>query len=147
MLKRSLWAAALAAGLSSHAYAQFAQGQRMMLVDEAGRPINSTNALPVAGGSGGGTVTIAPTSSFSVTKTSAIGTTATQVSAADTTNRRTVRNTSSIACEIMPGATAYGTGHPLPAGESFTFDAVGRTTAAIFVGCASAGGSVSVMSY
>lgn len=54
MRHRLVLAAALAVGLSSHAQAQFAQGQRMMLVDEAGRPINTTNALPVTGGGSGG---------------------------------------------------------------------------------------------
>lgn len=93
-------------------------------------------------------VTQGATSAFSVAKTTGVGTTGTLVSAADTTNRRTIRNTSSIACEIgSASGFAYGAGHPLPAGESFTFDASGRTTAAIYVACASAGGSVSVMSF
>jgi hypothetical protein len=90
---------------------------------------------------------LTPSDSFSVAKTASIGTTAVLVSGSDNRARRTIRNTGSIACEIMPAATAYGTGHPLPAGESFTFDASGRTTAALYVACASAGGSVSVISY
>ncbi|MFE1601629.1 hypothetical protein [Methylobacterium sp. ID0610] len=89
----------------------------------------------------------APTSSFSIARTGSIGTTAVQVSGADTTNRRTVTNTSAIGCELMPAATAYGTGYPLPAGGSFTFDASGRTTGAIFVACSAAGGTVAVISY
>ncbi|WP_238291860.1 hypothetical protein [Methylobacterium longum] len=88
-----------------------------------------------------------PTATFGVAKTTGIGTAAVQVSAADTTNRRTVTNTSALACEIMPAATAYGTGYPLPAGGSFTFDASGRTTTAIFMACASDGGTAAVLNY
>lgn len=89
----------------------------------------------------------APSSAIVVTKTGSIGTTGVQVSAADLVNRRTVTNTGSIACELMGSAAAFGTGFPLPAGESFTFDAAGRTTAALFVACSTTGGTVAVISY
>ncbi|MCJ2102472.1 hypothetical protein [Methylobacterium sp. E-046] len=93
-------------------------------------------------------VTQGATSAYAVQRTTGIGTTGVLVSAADTTNRRTVRNTGSIALEIVSAlGAAYGTGHPLPAGESFTFDASGRTTAAIYLAAASAGGTASVISY
>lgn len=88
-----------------------------------------------------------PTTAFSVQRTGSIGTTGLLVSPADTANRRTVTNTSDRACELMGSAAAYGTGYPLPAGGSFTFDASGRTTGAIYVACASAGGAVAVLSY
>ncbi|GJD93370.1 hypothetical protein [Methylobacterium iners] len=85
---------------------------------------------------------------ISVQKISGIGTTGALVSAPDTANRRTVMNTSaSITCELMGSAAAYGTGWPLPPGGFFTFDASGRTSAALYVACASAGGTVAVMSY
>lgn len=92
-------------------------------------------------------ITTGGSASFSVARTTGIGTTGVQVSAADPANRRTVSNIGSVACEIMPGATAYGTGYPLAAGQAFTFDDAGRTKAAIFVACSAAGGSVAVMSY
>lgn len=110
----------------------------------------AANSLPVvvASDQSAVPVTQSATSAFSVSRTTGIGTTGTLVSAADTTNRRTIRNIGTIAAEIVSASgAAYGTGHPLPAGESFTFDASGRTTAAIYVACASAGGSVSVISY
>lgn len=48
MLCRLLLAAILA-GFSTHAEAQHAQGQRMMLVDERGLPISTTNPLGSSG--------------------------------------------------------------------------------------------------
>jgi hypothetical protein len=88
-----------------------------------------------------------PSSAFTIRKTASIGTTAVLVSDIDLINRRVVTNTSGIACELMPAATAYGTGYPLPAGGSFTFDASGRTTAALYVACASTGGTINVISF
>ena len=89
----------------------------------------------------------AATAAYTVQRTNSIGTTGTLVSAADTTNRRTVRNTGSIALEFVAQGAAYGTGHPLPVGESFTFDNGGRMTGAIYLAAASAGGAASVMSF
>lgn len=88
-----------------------------------------------------------PGTAISVLRTANIGTTGVQVSGTDATNRRTVTNTSTLACELMGSAAAYGTGYPLPAGQSFTFDASGRTTAALFVACSAAGGTVAVLSF
>lgn len=51
MLKRFLWAAALAVGLSSHAGAQ-SQGQAVNPVDRRGNPFDSTNPLPVVAQAG-----------------------------------------------------------------------------------------------
>ncbi len=96
---------------------------------------------------GGGPVSPPASSAIGVQRTGSIGTTGTLVSPADAASRRTVTNTSTIACELMGAAGAYGTGYPLPAGMSFTFDASGRTTAALYVACASAGGAVAVLSY
>lgn len=87
------------------------------------------------------------TGAFSVARVAGIGTSGVLVSAADPISRRTVTNTGSVACEIMPGAAAYGTGYPIAPGGSFTFDAAGRTTAAIYAACSASGGSVAVMSY
>ncbi|WP_143103795.1 hypothetical protein [Methylobacterium gossipiicola] len=88
-----------------------------------------------------------PSTAISTQRTTAIGTTGVLVSPVAADARRTVTNTSGIACEMMGSAAAYGTGYPLPAGGSFTFDASGRTTAALYVACASAGGTVAVLSY
>lgn len=144
MLNR-LWAAALACLLASAARADppptaapdYRSGvalQPASIYDANGNIVSSFGAEP-------------PSVAFFVAKTAGIGTTAVQVSGVEALRRRVIRNTGSTACEFMPAATAYGTGHPLPAGESFVFDASGRTTAAIFVACAAAGGSVSVVSY
>lgn len=156
MLIRFLLAAALAAGLSSAAQAQNARtvttcgaAQDARAGDTAGLTRDTFGNLCTTGGSSGGGGGSAPASSaYSVQRTSGIGTTGSLVSAADATNRRTVTNTSGLACELVtaPG-NAYGTGFPLPAGGSFTFDASGRTTAAIYVACASTGGTVAVLSY
>lgn len=143
MLRHLLLALALAAGLSSAA-----QADGVQVVPSCGA-LSSTPGLDGrltvdASGRqcGGGGV-----SAFSVARTTGIGTTGVQVSAADPANRRTVANTGSVACEITSGATAYGTGYPLPVGGAFTFDNAGRTTAALFVACSASGGSVAVMSY
>jgi hypothetical protein len=109
------------------------------LVDGTGAPL----------GVGGNPLAANPpaTGAFSVARVAGIGTSGVLVSAADPVSRRTVTNTGSMACEIMPGAAAYGTGYPIAPGGSFTFDAAGRTTAAIYAACATSGGSVAVMSY
>ncbi len=112
-------------------------------------PIQGGNGTAVKTDGSGVTQPIVqtPTSAIAVQRTTGIGTTGVQVSAIDAVNRRTVTNTSAIACELMGSAAAYGTGYPLPGGSSFTFDASGRTTAALFVACASSGGTVAVLSY
>lgn len=111
------------------------------------RLANSAGAVvDPATGSGGST----PSSAYSVLRTTGIATTGTLVSAANAGSglRRTIRNIGTIALEIVAASGgAYGSGHPLPAGESFTFDDTGRTTAAIYCAGASAGGAVSVISY
>ena len=109
------------------------------LVDVTGAPIG-VNANPLA-------ASPPATGTFGVVRTAGIGTTGVLVSGPDPQNRRTVTNTGSVACEIMPSAGAYGTGYPIAPGGSFTFDAAGRTTAAIYAACSAAGGSVAVMSY
>ncbi|MDR7037393.1 hypothetical protein J2X36_002140 [Methylobacterium sp. BE186] len=86
-------------------------------------------------------------SSYDVQKTDEIGTTGVLVSG-PTTARRVIRNVGAVACElVMVKGAAYGTGHPLPVGESFTFDEAGKMTGPIFVAAASQGGSVSVMAF
>lgn len=109
------------------------------------------NVVPSFGGGSGASPA---SSSIAVQRTGGIGTTGTLVSAADATSRRTVQNLSqTVDCEIVPAlGGAYGTGFPLGrAGgvlpTQFTFDASGRTTAALYVACASAGGTVAVLSY
>ena len=115
-----------------------AKGQAAMAASTPVAIASDQSPVPVVQGA---------TSAFAVQRTTNIGTTGTLVSAADTINRRTVRNTGSIALEFVAQGAAYGTGHPLPVGESFTFDAAGRTTAAIYLAAASAGGAASVMSF
>lgn len=139
-------AAALAVGLSAPASSQTVQvvqdcaGVALPTTDAGRLFVDQTGKLCTAGSS-------SASSAISVARTTGIGTTGVLVSAADATNRRTITNTSAIACELMGSAAAYGTGYPLPAGGSFTFDASGRTTAALYVACASAGGTVAVLSF
>lgn len=108
--------------------------QPVAVYDAAGNVVSTLGGAP-------------PSSAYSVVRTGAIGTAAVLVSAADTTNRRTVTNTGTQACELVQAAGAFGSGYPIPAGASFTFDANGRTTAALYIACASAGGTVAVLSY
>lgn len=85
---------------------------------------------------------------YSVQRTTGIGTTGVQVSAADQVNRRSVANVATLACEIVASlGAAYGTGFPLPANGVMNFDDTGRTASAIFVACSGAGGAVAVLSY
>lgn len=137
-MRRACLVVALAALLSGAAHAAPPM-ETNQLVDGAGLPFG-TPSNPLAANP-------PATGAFSVARISAIGTSAMLISAADLIGRRTVTNTGSVACEIMPAATAYGTGYPIAPGGSFTFDAAGRTTAAIYAACASSGGSVAVMSY
>ncbi|MGX5775449.1 hypothetical protein [Methylorubrum zatmanii] len=112
----------------------------MRLANAAGAVVN-----PATGAAGS-----TPSSAYSVQRTTGIATTGTLVSAANSASglRRTIRNIGTVALEIVVAAgDAYGSGHPLPSGESFTFDDTGRTTAAVYCAGASAGGAVSVISY
>jgi len=151
MRLRLILAAVLAAGLSSVAHAQTARtvstcgAQSLRVGDSTSLFVDSTGALCSAAGIGGGAG--GASSAINTQRTTGIGTTGVLVSPVAADARRTVTNTSGIACELMGSAAAYGTGYPLPAGGSFTFDASGRTTAALYVACASAGGTVAVLSY
>jgi hypothetical protein len=109
---------------------------------------SATNAQAIQGVTNGVPITTATSAigTISVARTT-VGTTTALISAADPTNRRTVLNNGSVACEFGPAGFAYGAGFPLAPGNSFTFDNAGRNTAAIYGACAAAGGAFAVASF
>ncbi|MBA9067997.1 hypothetical protein FHR71_001732 [Methylobacterium sp. RAS18] len=114
------------------------------LANSAGTVVDPATGSGGGGGGGGST----PSSTLSVQRATGTGTTASIASAASTTARRTIRNIGTSAIEFGPSGVTYGAGHPLPAGESFTFDDTGRYTGAVY--CVAAGGvawATSTVSY
>lgn len=87
------------------------------------------------------------TDGVSSTVTPANATIGAVVSPADPVGRRSFRNTGNVMLEMVKPGQSYGSGHPLPPGESFTLDASGRVTGDIAFAAASAGGSMSILTF
>jgi hypothetical protein len=141
--------ALLLAGVPSLVIAQASQQwPGVIIYGQNGSPLGtSANPLAVTAGSGGGSGST-PSSTLTITRASGTGATATIASAATATARRTIRNIGTTAIEFGPAGVTYGAGHPLPVGESFTFDETGRYTGDIYcVGAAGAAWSTSTAAY
>lgn len=113
------------------------------------RIANSAGTIvdPSGGGGGGGSGST-PSGTLAVQRATGSTTTAAVASTANATARRTIRNVGTAAIEIGPSGVTYGAGHPLPAGESFTFDDTGRYTGDIYaVAAGGAAWATSTVSY
>lgn len=146
----SLLAGAVAHLLVSRGYLKIlsdaAQSTDPSLVQQAATGAISVRRITGIGATGSNAVTI-KTNGVTTNLSPTDGTLGVLVSPADTVGRRSFRNTGNVMLELLPAGTAFGNGHPLPPGESFTFDAAGRVTGDIYAAAANAGGSLSILTF